>query len=153
LTQIAQAKAKGETVQPAAKGNHIVFGLNKVTRLIESKKAKLVVLAHDVDPIELIVWIPALCRKVGVPFVIVKGKSRLGQLVHQKTATCVAVTNVDKDDVKDLTNLTELALQSYNNNAEIRRQWGGGLLGIKAVASQKKKERAVAKEQAAKMKV
>jgi len=153
LTQIAQAKAKGETVTPAAKGNQIVFGLNKVTRLIESKKAKLVVIAHDVDPIELVVWIPALCRKVGVPFVIVKGKSRLGQLVHQKTATVIAVTNVDKDDVKDLSTLTELALASYNNNLEIRRQWGGGLLGVKAIASQKKKERAVAKEQAAKMKV
>lgn len=98
-------------------------------------------------------WIPALCRKVGVPYVIVKGKGRLGQLVHQKTATCVAVTNVDKDDVKDLSTLSDLALQSYNNNTEVRRQWGGGQLGIKAVAAQKKKERAVAKEQAAKMKV
>lgn len=37
-------------------------------------------IAHDVDPIELVVWLPALCRKMGVPYAIVKGKSRLGQV-------------------------------------------------------------------------
>ena len=36
------------------------------------------VIAHDVDPIELVVWLPALCRKMEVPYAIVKGKSRLG---------------------------------------------------------------------------
>jgi large subunit ribosomal protein L7Ae len=153
LTKLAEAKAKGETVQPAAKGNQIIFGLNKVVRAIESKKAKLVVLAHDVDPIELVVWIPALCRKLGVPFCVIKGKARLGAVVHHKTATTLAIVNVDKEDVKDLSNLTDLCLQSYNNNTELRRQWGGGQLGIKAVAAKKKKERAVAKEDAARQKV
>ena len=38
------------------------------------------VIAHDIDPIELIVWLPALCRKMGVPYAIVKGKSRIGQV-------------------------------------------------------------------------
>jgi len=41
--------------------------------------------AHDVDPIELVVFLPALCRKMGVPYVIVKGKARLGTVVHKKT--------------------------------------------------------------------
>ena len=36
------------------------------------------VIAHDVDPIELVVWLPALCRKMEIPYCIVKGKSRLG---------------------------------------------------------------------------
>lgn len=36
------------------------------------------VIAHDVDPIELVVWLPALCRKMEIPYAIVKGKSRLG---------------------------------------------------------------------------
>lgn len=43
-------------------------------------KAQLVVIAHDVDPIELVVWLPALCRKMEVPYCIVKGKSRLGSV-------------------------------------------------------------------------
>lgn len=43
-------------------------------------KAQLVVIAHDVDPIELVVWLPALCRKMEIPYCIVKGKSRLGSV-------------------------------------------------------------------------
>ena len=54
------------------------FGINHVTSLIEEKKAKLVLIAHDVNPVELIVWLPALCRKMNVPYCIVKGKARLG---------------------------------------------------------------------------
>jgi len=34
------------------------------------------VISHDVDPIELVVWLPALCRKMGIPYCIVKSKAR-----------------------------------------------------------------------------
>ncbi|WP_369293350.1 ribosomal L7Ae/L30e/S12e/Gadd45 family protein, partial [Bacillus cereus] len=40
-------------------------GVNTVTTLMENKKAQLVVIAHDIDPIELVVFLPALCRKMG----------------------------------------------------------------------------------------
>merc|ERR1712004_664179 len=46
-------------------------GVNTVTTLIEKKKAQLVVIANDVDPIELVMFLPALCRKMGVPYCIV----------------------------------------------------------------------------------
>jgi len=45
-----------------------------------------VAIAHDVNPIELVIWLPALCRKQGIPYAIVKGKARLGALVHKKNA-------------------------------------------------------------------
>lgn len=35
--------------------------------LIEHRKAQLVVIAHDVDSIGLVVWLPALYHKVDVP--------------------------------------------------------------------------------------
>jgi large subunit ribosomal protein L7Ae len=50
----------------------VKFGLNHVTTLVEAGKAQLVVIAHDVDPIELVVWLPALCKKQGIPYCIVK---------------------------------------------------------------------------------
>merc|ERR1712031_133588 len=59
----------------------VKMGLNHVTTLIEEKKAKLVVMAHDVDPIEVIVWLPSLCKARGVPYCIVKSKARLGAVV------------------------------------------------------------------------
>ena len=69
-----------------------------MTTLIEEGKAKLVAIAHDVEPIELMAFLPALCRKKGIPYCIVKGKARLGKLVHQRTATCLALTEVKKED-------------------------------------------------------
>lgn len=73
--------------------------------LVESKKASLVVIAHDVDPIELIVFLPALCRKMGVPYVIVKGKARLGTVVHKKTAAVLALQEVKSEDNRELATL------------------------------------------------
>jgi large subunit ribosomal protein L7Ae len=60
----------------------IKYGLNHVTTLVENRKAKLVVIAHDVDPIELVLWLPHLCRNKDVPYCFVKSKSRLGEFIH-----------------------------------------------------------------------
>ena len=50
------------------------------------KKAQPVVIAHGVDPVEPVVFLSALCPKKGTPYYI-KGKCRLGCLVHRKTCT------------------------------------------------------------------
>jgi large subunit ribosomal protein L7Ae len=102
-----------------------------VTTLIEEGKAKLVIMAHDVDPIELLVYLPTLCRKKGIPFAFIKGKARLGKLVHKKTATCVAVTDVRKEDYQDLELLSKNFRGLFNENEQLRRTWGGGVMGIK----------------------
>merc|ERR1719219_226853 len=104
LMEMAQAKKDGQDVK-SKKPVVVKYGLNHVTTLIENKAAKLVVIAHDVDPIELVCWLPALCRKKEVPYCIIKGKGRLGQLVHKKAASCVALTSVNKEDQKDLDTL------------------------------------------------
>lgn len=67
----------------------VKYGLNHVVGLIENKKAGLVLIPNDVDPIELVIFLPALCRKMGVPYALVKGKARLGVVVHKKV--CCAV--------------------------------------------------------------
>ena len=76
---------------------------------------------------------PALCRKRNVPYVIVKSKSRLGQLVHKKTATAVALTGVRAEDEHDFAQLVQVARTTYNDRFdEHRRHWGGGVVGIKS---------------------
>lgn len=50
------------------------------------------------DSVQIVVWLPALCRKMGVPYCIVKDRSRLGQLVYKKTCTALAVTSI-RDEV------------------------------------------------------
>ena len=141
---LAEAKAKqgGKEVQ-GKKPLVLKYGLNHVTHLIEEKQAKLVVIPHDVEPLELVVWLPALCRKKDVPYCIIKGKARLGQLVHKKTASCVALTSVKREDQQELENLGKNFMAAYNDNAEHRRRWGGGIMGMKSnhVAAKKQKQK------------
>jgi len=123
----ANAGGKRATSKPV----HIKFGLNHITHLVEEGKAKLVVIAHDVDPIEMVIFLPALCRAKGVPFCFIRGKANLGKLVHQKTATALALTEVHKEDFQDLETLTNKFMEEFNNNDDLRRSWGGGIMGIK----------------------
>merc|ERR1712043_156474 len=109
----------GKTAKPV----HLKFGLNHVTTLVEENKAKLVVIAHDVDPIELVVHLPALCRKKGVPFCFVRGKANLGKLVHLKTTTCLALTEVRREDFVDLEQLSQRFKTQFNDNANLTRKW------------------------------
>jgi large subunit ribosomal protein L7Ae len=141
------AAAPKEAAASTKKPNFVKYGINHVTGLIEQKLAKLVVIAHDVDPIEIVVWLPALCRKMGVPYAIIKGKSRLGQLVRKKTATAVAIVNVNKEDRPDFEKLTQTIKENFNDRYdEFKRQWGGLKLGVKSRAARAKKQKALQKE-------
>jgi len=142
----AQAEEAGNTVE-SKKPIVVKFGLNHITYLIEQGKAQMVVIANDVDPIELVVWLPALCRKMGVPYCIVKGKARLGALVHQKTAAAVAITAVKNEDKHDLTKIVESIKLNFNDRYEdARRQWGGGILGCKSQHKQDMRRKILDKE-------
>uniref|UniRef100_A0A8C2T4T8 60S ribosomal protein L7a n=1 Tax=Coturnix japonica TaxID=93934 RepID=A0A8C2T4T8_COTJA len=111
----AEQKAAGKGDTPTKRPPVLRAGVNTVTTLVENKKAQLVVIAHDVDPIELVVFLPALCRKMGVPYCIIKSKARLGRLVHRKTCTCVAFTQVNPEDKGALAKLVEAVKTNYND--------------------------------------
>jgi large subunit ribosomal protein L7Ae len=152
LRNLAATKAKGDNLSAGKKPIYVKYGIHNVTRLIENKKASLVVIAHDVDPIELVVWLPTLCRRMNVPYCIVKGKARLGRLVHKKTATAVALTQVRPDDKGSLNKLLEAIRTNYNDRYdELRKRWGGGILGPKAQAAKNKLEKTKQKEQLSKI--
>jgi len=151
LLAAAKAEAKPEGAAPAEsttrKPKAIKFGLNHITALVESKRAKLVVIAHDVDPIELVMWLPTLCRKKGVPYLIVKSKARLGKVVHQKTATVLAVVDVDQKDQKDLSLFIQKATDNFNERySKHMKMEGGGIMGYKHNTKKAKDEKRRAKE-------
>ena len=88
LHKEATAVSEGKKKEDVSKKPYTVkYGLNHVVGLVENKKASLVLIPNDVDPIELVVFLPALCRKMGVPYAIVKGKARLGVVVHKKVCS------------------------------------------------------------------
>merc|ERR1712031_35350 len=71
LKEQADKVAAGGKVA-AKKPIAVKMGVSHVTSLVEEKKAKLVIIAHDVDPIEIVVWLPSLCKARGIPYCIVK---------------------------------------------------------------------------------
>jgi large subunit ribosomal protein L7Ae len=144
----AAAEAKDQDVKQGPKPKFIKYGLNHVTTLVETQKAKLVIIAHDVEPVELVVWLPALCRKMDIPYCIVKGKARLGRLIGRKTATALAVTEVTKEDVPKLDQLNQNFRGMYNDAVGDRKKWGGGIMGHKAQAVIRSREKVAAKEAA-----
>ncbi|KAJ2590920.1 60S ribosomal protein L8, partial [Coemansia sp. RSA 1722] len=48
----AEKIAAGQQAEATEKPTLVKFGINHITHLVETKKAKLVVIANDVDPIE-----------------------------------------------------------------------------------------------------
>lgn len=150
LRGAADAKISGKD-STCPKPIAIKYGIHQVTSLIENKEAKLVVIAHDVDPIELVVWLPTLCRKKDVPFCILKSKSRLGALVGKKNCAVACLTSVRKEDLTDLQTLAKTMKFQYNENVSVRRIWGGGIMGQKSQNETAKKEKAIALEQAKKL--
>ena len=81
-----------QLVQIARETGKVRVGTNEVTKASERAEAKLVVMAEDVDPVEILVHIPMLCEEKRIPYLYVAKKQRLGQAAGlTKSAASVAV--------------------------------------------------------------
>jgi large subunit ribosomal protein L7Ae len=113
LKNDAKEKVKGKDKKDGKKPVSLKCGLNHVTYLIEQKRAKLVLIAADVDPIETVVFLPSLCKTMDIPYAIVSSKARLGSLVGKKTTTCVALTDF-KDNTAELENYCKIFREKFH---------------------------------------
>ncbi|MCI4330085.1 MAG: ribosomal L7Ae/L30e/S12e/Gadd45 family protein, partial [Thermoplasmata archaeon] len=68
-----------QLVQIASETGKVRVGTNEVTKSTERSEAKLIVMAEDVDPVEILVHIPMLCEEKRIPYIYVPKKQRLGQ--------------------------------------------------------------------------
>ena len=191
MKELAEKKEAGGDADDRKKTIMIKYGINHITKLCEQKKAQLVVIAHDVEPIEvrsrpglrthtraraartaqpasasvpplpalrsrspaswqLVIWLPAVCRKMDIPYCIVKSKARLGALVHQKNAAVACLTSVHKEDQHKLDTLGKNFRALFNDDAAVQRKWGGGIMGLKTQAKLAKREKALQAELAKK---
>ena len=112
-------------------------GLNHVTYLVEQKRAKLVLIAADVDPIETVVFLPSLCKSMEIPYAIVPSKERLGHLANKKTCTCLALTDF-KENAAELENLCKIFTERFHGPPLHSRK---PEKGIKAIQKEKKAEK------------
>ncbi len=68
-----------EVVELARETGKIRKGVNETTKSIERGEAKLVIIAEDVQPAEILMHIPPLCDEKKIPYLKVPSKSELGR--------------------------------------------------------------------------
>ncbi|MCX8150875.1 MAG: 50S ribosomal protein L7Ae [Candidatus Bathyarchaeota archaeon] len=70
-----------EALSIASKSGVVKKGTNEATKAVERAIAKLVVIAEDVDPPEVIAHLPLLCEERKIPYVFVPSKAQLGKSI------------------------------------------------------------------------
>lgn len=118
-------KNEKENGRIGPKPNIVKCGSKHVTYLIEQKRAKLVLIACDVDPIEIVMFLPTLCKKMNIPYALVKSKYDLGRFVNQKSTATVCLCDVDKEDKGKFEKLIKDCNAKFSDNYEaVMKEWG-----------------------------
>jgi len=73
------ADAAYEALQIARDTGKIRKGTNETTKAVERGLAKLVLIAEDVEPPEIVAHLPLLCEEKKIPYIYVPEKSKLGR--------------------------------------------------------------------------
>lgn len=92
-----------EALELARDTGSVKKGTNEVTKVIERGQAKLIVIAEDVQPEEVVVHLPILCEEKGIPYTYVPSKDELGTAVGLGVGTASAAI-VDPGKEGDLYN-------------------------------------------------
>ena len=67
-----------EAAEVARDTGRIRKGTNETTKAVERGQAKLVIIAEDVDPEEIVAHLPPLCEEKEIPYIYVRSKKELG---------------------------------------------------------------------------
>lgn len=84
-----------EKVEKARKTGKIEKGINEVTKAIERGTAKLVVVAKDVEPAEIVQHIPILCKEKKISLEEADNKQKLG-VAAGINVSCSAVAIIEE---------------------------------------------------------
>lgn len=94
-----------EAVEIARGTGKVAKGTNEVTKNIERDQAKLVIIAEDVDPEEIVAHLPVLCDEKDIPFVYVPEKNELGRAAGMEVSTassCIVKEGKAKEIVEEI---------------------------------------------------
>ncbi len=103
-TEELQKKAL-EAVEMAKDTGRIKKGINEATKSIERGIARLVLVAEDVEPPEVIMYLPGLCDDKKAPYIFVKSKKDLGNaagIERPTAAVAIVVEGKAKDLITDI---------------------------------------------------
>jgi len=80
-------------------------GANEATKAVERGTAKLVIIAKDVTPPEIVMHLPALCDEKAIPYVFIKSKKQVGEASGIKigcSASVILESGEGKNNLKKL---------------------------------------------------
>jgi len=96
-----------DVLKLAAQTGKVRKGTNETTKSVERGVAKLVFIAENIDPIEIVLHVPLICRDRKIPYIIVPDRKTLGNTVGLTVpASCVAIEDPGQAQ-KQLSELTE----------------------------------------------
>ena len=97
-----------ELVEVARSTGKIKKGTNETTKAVERGIAKLVIIAEDVKPEEIVAHLPILCDEKGIVYTYVPSKDELGAACGiTKAASSAAVIEVPKEVKEEFDALVE----------------------------------------------
>jgi large subunit ribosomal protein L7Ae len=90
-----------EAVRVAHQSGKVKKGTNEVTKAIERGISKLVIIAEDVEPPEVVAHLPILCEEHGIPYGFVPSRQDLGKSLGIDV-TSAAAAILDSGDAQHI---------------------------------------------------
>ncbi|MEM2901583.1 MAG: 50S ribosomal protein L7Ae [Candidatus Bathyarchaeia archaeon] len=103
-----------QLIQVSRESGKIRKGTNEVTKTVERGVAKLVIIAEDVDPPQIVAHIPLLCEERKIPYLYVPSKMELGRSAGIDVA-CSSVSIIEEGEAGET--LKEL-VKAYGSLSE-----------------------------------
>ena len=100
-----------EAVRVSKQSGKVRKGTNETTKAIERGVSKLVVIAEDVEPPEVVAHLPILCEERNAPFIFVPSKQQLGASLGIDVGSAAA-TIVDAGEAQ---HIVEQVVSSIGN--------------------------------------
>jgi large subunit ribosomal protein L7Ae len=107
-----------DALRQAKKSGKIARGANGTTRAVERGVAKLVIIAEDVEPPEVVAHLPIICEERNVPFVFVPTRASMGPALGidvGATSACI----IESGDAQSLIDQIVSAVQGLKHAGEI----------------------------------
>lgn len=107
-----------QVIQVARDSGKVRKGTNESTKAVERAVAKLVVIAEDVDPPQVVAHLPILCDERKIPYLFVPSKLELGRAAGIDVG-CAAVTVLEGGEgARTLKELTDAMDQLKKGGAK-----------------------------------
>jgi large subunit ribosomal protein L7Ae len=90
-----------EALRVASETGKVKKGTNEATKAIERGVSKLIIIAEDVEPPEVVAHLPIICEERGTAYVFVPSKQELGKALGIEV-TSAAAAILDSGDAQHI---------------------------------------------------